>query len=173
MTEPMNTQAKKAGEVILICGPVCSGKTTLAERHCRETGAVNLSADELTLTLFGPDAGEDHDRLAARARAYLLALAVRLSRAGVGVTLDWGFWTPALREEALSALRAADVPVRLWRVDVSPETRRRLIGIRNAAVGEGRAAAYTVDEGLARKCMELYDPPRDDECDRVIRQDGR
>ena len=103
---------RKPAPVTLICGPVCSGKTTLAEAYGRETGAVNLPADDLMLALFGGDAGADHDRYAARARRYLLDLAVKLSRAGTEVTLDWGFWTKEMREEALTPLRAAGVPVR-------------------------------------------------------------
>ena len=166
---PAMTEHKPA-PVTLICGPVCSGKTTLAEAYGRETGAVNLPADDLMLALFGGDAGADHDRFAARARRYLLDLAIKLSKAGTEVTLDWGFWTQAMREEAAAPLREAGIPVRLWRIDLAPETWNRLIEGRNRNVENGSARAYIVDEGLARKCLALYDPPEDGECERIILQ---
>ena len=167
---PAMTERKPA-PVTLICGPVCSGKTTLAEASARETGAMNLPADDLMLALFGGDAGADHDKYAARARRYLLDLAVRLSRAGTEVTLDWGFWTREMREEALTPLRAAGVPVRLWRIDLSPETWKRLIEGRNRDVEAGSTRAYIVDEGLAQKCLALYDPPPDRECEKIVRRE--
>ena len=104
--------------VYLICGPLCGGKTTYAEALCRETGAVPLSADDLMLALFGPDAGEAHDRLARGARASLLDLAVRLARRGTPAVLDWGFWTRPMREEVLDRLRREGIPASLHRLDV-------------------------------------------------------
>ena len=76
-----------------------------------------------------------------------------------------------MREEALTPLRAAGVPVRLWRIDLSPETWKRLIEGRNADVEAGAVRAYTVDEGLARKCLALYDPPEDGECEKIVRRE--
>ena len=54
-------------EVILLCGKICSGKTTYAQRLRTEKNAVILSCDELMLTLFPQGAGEHHDLLAQRA----------------------------------------------------------------------------------------------------------
>ena len=48
-------------KVYLICGKICSGKTTYAEKLCAENDAVLLSVDEMTLTVFGQNCGEKHD----------------------------------------------------------------------------------------------------------------
>ena len=79
-------------EVILICGKICSGKSTWAEALCRESGALCLSVDELMLALLPERLGDLHDEVAARAQGYLLRQAARIARAGVPVVLDWGFW---------------------------------------------------------------------------------
>ena len=41
------------GKAILICGKICSGKSTYAARLKKETNAVLLSVDEIMLDLFG------------------------------------------------------------------------------------------------------------------------
>ena len=85
--------------VILICGKIAAGKTTYARELCCQRNAVLLSCDEVMLTLFGPDAGEDHDRLAAGVRRYLLQKALDILGIGTDVVLDWGFWRQEDRAE--------------------------------------------------------------------------
>ena len=79
--------------VILICGRLCCGKTTYAEKLRGGGSAVILSADELMLSMFGPDAGADHDKYSARARSYLFSLAASVSGAGVETTGTCGTTT--------------------------------------------------------------------------------
>ena len=45
-------------EVILICGKICSGKSTWAKALCRESGALCLSVDELMLALLPERLGD-------------------------------------------------------------------------------------------------------------------
>jgi len=40
-------------KVILICGKICSGKTTYAKNIAQNMNAIILSVDELMLSLFG------------------------------------------------------------------------------------------------------------------------
>ena len=72
-------------KVILICGKICSGKTTYAKKLCRKTGAVLLSVDEIMLSMFGMYAGEMHDEYARRTREYLLEKSTELIGAGIDV----------------------------------------------------------------------------------------
>ena len=48
-------------KVILICGKICSGKSTYAEKLRMENKAVLLSIDEIMLALFGFYVGNKHD----------------------------------------------------------------------------------------------------------------
>ena len=47
------------GKVILICGKICGGKTTYAKSLIKANSAVLLSTDEITVALYGPDAGDE------------------------------------------------------------------------------------------------------------------
>lgn len=80
-------------KVILICGKICSGKTTYAKNIMDKTNAVILSVDEITLALFGQHLGEKHDEITEKTEKYLLKKAVEIISIGVNVIFDWGFWT--------------------------------------------------------------------------------
>ena len=68
-------------KLILICGKLCSGKTTYA----KTLPAVTLSVDELMLSLLDPFLGEMHEVYTARAKDYLLRKAEELLENGVDV----------------------------------------------------------------------------------------
>lgn len=87
-------------KVFMVCGRLCSGKSTYAERLRKEHRAVILSVDEITLALFGQDAGEKHDDYARRARKYLYGKSLEILEMDINVILDWGFHTKQEREGA-------------------------------------------------------------------------
>ena len=99
--------------VTLICGKLCSGKTTYAHKLRREHHAVLLSCDEITLALTGLDAGEAFDGIAARTQKYLYDKAAEIVGDGIPVILDWGFWTVRSRAEARAFLMRAGFRIRL------------------------------------------------------------
>ena len=146
-------------KVILLIGKICVGKSTYA----RELGGMLISCDQLMQTMFPGGCGEHHDMLAERARRYLLNLARRCAEAGVIPVVDFGFWTPALRQEAADILAGFELD---WRyLDVAEDEWRRRIQKRNAAIQAGTAdpADYFVDEGLLRKVNTLFIPPTEQE----------
>ena len=53
------------GRAILICGKICSGKSTYAARLKQEIRAVILSTDEVTYDLTDNAQGEGYDAFAA------------------------------------------------------------------------------------------------------------
>ena len=55
----------------MICGKLCSGKSVYADALRKAGRAVILSVDEITLTLFGQDAGDSLDDYVAKAKTYL------------------------------------------------------------------------------------------------------
>ena len=142
-------------KVILLIGKIAVGKTTYA----RKLGGMLISCDQLMQSMFPGGCGEHHDVLAERARKYLLALARQCAEAGVTPVVDFGFWTPALRREALDALDGFELD---WRyLDVPEDEWMRRIGKRNAAIQAGQAdpSDYFVDEGLLNKVNQLFIPP--------------
>ena len=80
-------------KVIMTCGKICSGKSTYAQKLRLEYKAVILSVDEITLALFGNEAGEKLDDYVCRAEKYLYDKSIEIIETGTNVILDWGFWT--------------------------------------------------------------------------------
>ena len=152
----------------LLCGRLCSGKTTYARQLARSRHAVLLSVDEIMLALFGTDAGEAHDALTARLQAYLFQKAAEILDSGIPVVLDWGFWTRRSREEARQFFQERRCDTEMTYLDPPEEVRQRWIADRNDAIAAGREAGYPVDEGLAEKMKALFEAPDFSELDRWI-----
>lgn len=147
-------------KIILLIGKICCGKTTYASSL---PGTMLISCDQLMQTMFPGGCGEQHDLLASRARGYLLGLARQCADAGVTPVVDFGFWTPALRQEAIDALAGHELD---WRwLDVPEDEWARRIAGRNAAIADGTADPSDdyVDAGLLDKVNRLFVPPTAEE----------
>lgn len=155
-------------KVIMMCGRICSGKTTYSQRLRIERGAVVLSVDEITLALFGQNAGEKHDDYVERAEKYLFEKSLEIIGIGVDAVLDWGFWTRAERQYSRDFYSSADVDYEFHYIDISDEEWRRRLEKRNKAVDVGKASAYYVDEGLAAKCNSFFERPDETEIDVMV-----
>ncbi|MBQ8552411.1 MAG: ATP-binding protein [Clostridia bacterium] len=151
-------------KVIMVCGRICSGKSTYASRLHRDNGAAVLSVDELMLTLFGQHCGDMHDEYAKRTQNYLFCKSVELIESGIDVILDWGFWTKAARTAAREFYMSRGIMCEFHYVDIDDDTWRERIKKRNAEVASGDALAYYVDEGLAAKFAGRFEQP---ECDEI------
>ena len=150
----------KPAKVILICGLLCSGKSTYAARISEEIKAPVLSCDALMLAMFDERLGNDHERIAGKARAYLFDMAAQLVKLEIPVILDWGFWTKEIRQAANQFFRERNIPVEWHYVAVTEEMWRHNIEKRNASRTPG---TYFVDEGLMQKCLSLFEPPEREE----------
>lgn len=150
-------------KVILLCGRICSGKTTYARRLCCESDAVLLSVDEIMLALFGQHCGEMHDEYASRTKQYLLAKTEEVLASGCDVVLDWGFWQKAERDAMRSYFGERKIPMEFCYIDIRDAVWRERIRERNRAVEAGEICAYFVDENLAAKFAARFEEPREDE----------
>ena len=145
-------------KVTALCGKICAGKSTLAGKLRDELPAVILNSDELTLAI-----PFEHDVLYPIIKDYLMRKAVEIVRAGANVVLDFGFWSRADREDAKVFFANAKVELEWRYVSVTDEAWRRNIASRNEKVLRGETSAYFVDEGLAAKCLDLFEEPLPDE----------
>lgn len=152
-------------KVILICGKICSGKSTYAKQLPAAGQPVILSVDEIMLAVFGLYAGEKHDEYAASVRHYLFQKSLELIRAGVDVILDWGFWTKAGRDEAKEFYRSRNIECELHYLDLSDDVWQACINQRNQSVMAGETTAYIVDSALAAKFEARFEPPAKEEVD--------
>ena len=146
-------------KIILLIGKICVGKSTYA----KGLGGMLISCDQLMQSMFPIGCGDQHDLLAERARKYLLGLARQCAEAGVTPVVDFGFWNPTTRREAIDALEGFELD---WRwLDVPEDEWKRRIAKRNAAIQAGQAAPsdYFVDDGLLEKVNNLFIPPTEEE----------
>ncbi len=151
--------------VILICGKICSGKTTYAKKLCRKNGAVLLSVDEIMLAMFGQHCGDMHDIYAERTRNYLLDKAVQLHENGINTVLDWGFWTRRGREEVRTYFAERRIETEFHCIDISETTWQMRLEKRNRDVLNGKESAYYVDANLAAKFESRFEMPGAEEID--------
>lgn len=154
-----------AAKAILICGKICSGKSTYARKLREQNNAVLLSVDEIALSLFDGDPGEKHDEITQRIQGYLFEKSVEIIESGVTVILDWGFWRKSDREFARNFYNSRNIPCEFHCIDISEDTHKRNISERNKAVSEGRTSAYFIDEGLHEKFLGLFESPQKSEID--------
>lgn len=154
-----------AAKAILICGKICSGKSTYARKLREQNNAVLLSVDEIALSLFDGDPGEKHDEITQRIQGYLFKKSVEIIESGVTVILDWGFWRKSDREFPRNFYNSRNIPCEFHCIDISEDTHKRNISERNKAVSEGRMSAYFIDEGLYEKFLGMFESPQESEID--------
>ena len=109
-------------KVILICGKICSGKSTYAEQMRVQNHAALLSVDEITLALFGQHCGDKHDDYVERTQNYLFDKSLELIEAGINVVLDWGFWMKEERDYAREFYNGRNIECEFHYIDISDET---------------------------------------------------
>lgn len=152
-------------KVVLICGKICVGKSTYADKLRAESNAVLLSVDEIMLAVFGQYTGEKHDEYVRNVQRYIFDKSFEILQAGADVLLDCGFWTKGHRDYAKELYRQRGIPCELHLIDISDEEWQRRIEKRNSAVLAGKVNAYFVDDILLKKVEGGYEEPSEDEVD--------
>ena len=152
-------------KLILICGKLCCGKTTYSKRLAKEIHAVRLSCDDIMLSLFGKDLGDKHDEVADRVQKFLVQQSLEIYENGVSVIVDFGFWQEARRKKATAFYSEQGIQPEWHYIDIDEATWQRNIEKRNAAVLAEETLDYYVDEGLAKKCGQLFEKPQLEEVD--------
>lgn len=152
-------------KVFLICGKICSGKSTYSEKLRKEHKAVLLSIDEITLSLFGQHCGDKHDDYVERTEKYLFEKSLEILEIGVNVVLDWGFWTKEERDYAKTFYKSRNIDCEFHYIDINDEEWARRLTKRNTAVLKNEVSAYYVDENLAIKFAGIFEKPEKEEID--------
>ena len=152
-------------KVILVCGKICSGKSTYAERLRVENKAVLLSIDEIMLAMFGLYVGDKHDEYVEKTEKYLFDKSVEIIETGIDVILDWGLWTRDERRYAKEFYSTRGIENEIHYLNISDETWKTRLDKRNRAVSAGEIIAYPVDDNLAAKFGAIFEMPDKDEVD--------
>ena len=152
-------------KVILICGKICSGKSTYANKLRVQEKAVLLSCDDITLALFDQNLGTDHDPIVERTKNYLFNKSLEIIEVGVSVILDWGFWTKKERDFAKQFYKSRDIACELHYVHINNKAWKANLSKRNHAISEVNLKAYYIDDNLAEKFLSIFELPEKREID--------
>jgi len=158
-------------KVILICGKICSGKSTYAEQLRVQNNAVVLSTDEITLALFGQHCGDKHDDYVERTQNYLFYKSLELVEVEINVILDWGFWMKEERDYAREFYNSRNIECEFHYINISDETWKARLNKRNSAILAKETNAYFIDDNLAEKFASIFEEPNEDEIDVVYQGD--
>ena len=140
-------------KIILLCGKIGSGKTTLAKQLEKEKGFVCFSADEKMLKNYG----EIHDKNEFREKlteciSQIFDESLTLLKKGISVVLDFGFWTKKERDEAKKIFENFDVELVYLKSDDVENLKR--ISKRNT-----QKNAYYFDEETYYFLMKKFEEP--------------
>jgi len=155
MTETITEVEAKA---ILICGKICSGKTTYAKKIVKENRAVLLSCDEIMSALFGWYS-ENFDETQEKIIQYIFNKSLDIIKIGVDVVLDFGFWSKIKRDEAKKFYKDRGINCEIHYIDVDENIWRRNIEKRNRAVENSETNDVFVDDNLIDKCAGPFEIP--------------
>lgn len=156
-------------KVYLICGKICSGKSTYAEQLRIQNNAVLLSTDEITLALFGQHCGDKHDDYVERTQSYLFNKSLELIEVGINVILDWGFWLKEERDYAREFYNSRNIACEFHYIDISDNTWKARLKKRNSAILAEETNAYYIDDNIAKKFTSIFEEPNEDEIDVIYR----
>lgn len=152
-------------KIILICGKVCSGKSTYANKVKQDCNAVILSCDEITLGLFDGQLGEKHDDVLNKVKSYLYKKAEEIVAAGTNVILDFGFWSSLERRNITKVFIDKGIEIEWHYVEVTEEIWRSNIQKRNHMIKQGLCMDYYIDKNLLEKSSRQFEAPTHEEID--------
>ncbi|MDY3130247.1 MAG: ATP-binding protein [Treponema sp.] len=157
-------------KVYILCGKICSGKSTYSQQLRKDKKAVILSVDDITLTLLGQNGGDTLDVYVEKLEQYFFQKSVEIVETGINVVLDWGFWTKTERDFAKQFYGSRGIEYEFHYISINDEEWYRRLEKRNKDVLEKKSDAYYVDEGLAEKFKSIFEIPGKDEIDVWVEQ---
>ena len=153
-------------KVIAICGKVCSGKSYYAATLKDKENAVILSCDDVTMTLFDNELGDNHDVMVKKIMTHLKDVSIKIYNTGTNVILDWGFWSKKDREELTEFYKTKNIPIEWHYICVDDKTWEKNIEERNKRIEEGNGGSdFHVGEGLKTKVLSRWNEPTPEEID--------
>lgn len=153
-------------KVYIICGKICSGKTTYAKKLCKENNAILLSVDEIMLSLFDQCCGEKHHQeYERRIKKYLFDKSLEIIEKGFDVVLDWGFWTKEERDATKNFFKSRNIDCQLHYIAVSDEVWEYQLNKRNNEILNNETKAYHLEHSRALYFASMFKAPNDNEVD--------
>lgn len=145
-------------ELFLICGMVCSGKTTLAHKLAHAHDAVRLGPDEWLVELVGNKTDRAQlDRLRSPVERLQWQVVQTLLLRGVNVVSELGIWRRSERQQCLTEARSWGARVTLHYLDVPRSVLLERIAWRNQHGGPADIRIDNVAE--LDTWLSWFEPP--------------
>jgi len=145
-------------KIIALCGKICSGKSTYAEKIQKDYNAVVLNADVLMLSLFDEQLGDRHDDVDKKVTKYLYFMAEKIINTNTNVILDLGFWTNKARQDTRLFFEYRNIDVEFHYINTPLDIIKTNIEKRNADMNK---LSYHIDENILQKCLNAFEEPDD------------
>jgi len=152
-------------KIILLCGKVCSGKSTYANKIRLQYNAIILSCDELMLQLFDEQLGDNHEVVLQNVQNYLYQLAEQIVIANTNVILDFGFWTRSERSKIKMYYDDKGIETELHYIKIVPSDWLCNIDKRNKNLRKYKNKNYYMDDNMKQLFSEQFQEPDSDEID--------
>ena len=152
----------------MMCGKICSGKSTYAKEIKKENNAIILSCDDLMLALFDEQLGDMHASMLKKCQAYLYNLAEQIVATNVNVILEFGFWNKDERKDLRELFRLKNITTELHYIKVDQCSWLAQIEKRNREVKNGTEKGYYIDENMKQIFNKAFQPPDKNEIDVLV-----
>ena len=154
--------------VIVLCGKIASGKTSMAKKIMEQEKAVILSIDDVMLKLYDGCLKEAHNQTASRIVDYFLTLIPDLLRQDISCILDYGFWTKEERKQLIRKLKEKELAYELIYLQVDDEVRKQRLFERNQLNAQKEGRQYIIEGGLLERLDQRFEEPTAEEEFQVI-----
>ena len=156
-----------------VCGPIASGKTTLARSLCNERRAVRFAIDDWMHALFGADRPSPLTldwalTRAARCEVMIESVAAQVLASGRDVVLELGMTTATKRRDVRSRVEATGHRVRFHFIDAERTVRLERLARRNAERGD--TFSFEVTPKMFEAMDPRFEPPTTDELQTAERE---
>lgn len=133
-THPQHQQPP-VGSLLLICGKIAAGKSTLAKQLAAQAHTVLISEDAWLAALYADELRcvQDYVRLSQRLRDAMAPHISALLASGCSVVLDFPANTPGTRAWARAIIEQAQAPHTLHFLNVPDEECKKRLRARNAS----------------------------------------
>ncbi|MEM7117106.1 MAG: ATP-binding protein [Chloroflexota bacterium] len=143
--------------ICFLCGLPSSGKTTLAKRLKKETGAIRLTLDERMIAKYDYSIHDDeYGRFSAQEKQLMWGEAQIFLDKGQDVILDWSLWSRTARLEWTQKVVSAGYDYKLFYLAVELDTLKRRLAARNAEV---LATVHTISLDELVRFSQIFEPP--------------
>ncbi|MGD0021365.1 MAG: ATP-binding protein [Smithellaceae bacterium] len=157
----MMTTSAEQPTIHMLCGLICSGKTTLARKLEKDFNAVAFSPDEWMAQLFGSEHTDQYGfKYAPKVHALVCKIYERLLQLNVDVILDSGFWSKFERDQVRRKAVELGVKHKLYFLDCSKDICMQRLRERNT---QRRPDAIVIPENKFLQSLNLFQPPGADE----------